>query len=64
MDISVVTIIIVVLLFALMFWLVDKKIANPRTKNFLQVVIVIIALILILNFLGVFDHLGSLHIKN
>jgi heme A synthase len=64
MDISIGYVIIVVLLFALMFWLVRAKVTNPNTKEILQVVIVIIAILLILNVLGIIGHPLRLHINN
>ena len=54
MEIAILPLLVTVLVFALMFLLINKYVANPQTKNILLVVVVIIAIICLLNFLGIF----------
>jgi CDP-diglyceride synthetase len=63
MEISLGGIIILVLVCALIIFIIDRLVANPRTKNIFYVVLAIIAILVLLQFAGVFGHLGSVHVN-
>jgi Co/Zn/Cd efflux system component len=64
MTINLVGIIVLIIVCALIYWLVQKLVANPQIKNFIYLVLAIIAILVLLNFIGVI-HLsggGAVHI--
>jgi bacteriorhodopsin len=63
MEISLGGIIVLILICALIVFIIDRLVVNPRTKNIFYVVLAIIAILILLQFAGVFGHLGSVHIN-